>query len=271
MKKLSEIELSAPVSVRPRTGPEHDMPGTIRITRQEGVKCPVCQDAGYLRADVPFGHPSFGKIFTCVCKQRELDQRRADELHRLSRLDSFQGYDFEDFEPYVPGVEEAYEIAMSYAQNLSHQWLILSGPVGVGKTHLAVAIARYAMDYHKMPAYFAVVPDLLDHLRATFDPSAHVDYDERFATIRNAPLLVLDDLGTENATPWAQEKLFQIINHRYTEQMPTIITTNHRLDKIDQRIVSRMLDTRFSTLVEIEADDYRRRGAVGYARGFGSR
>jgi DNA replication protein DnaC len=78
---------------------------------------------------------------------------------------------------------------------------------------------------------------------------------------------VLDDLGTENATPWAREKLYQIINHRYSEQMPTVITTNVEIRKIDERIVSRMLDHRLTHYIQIDGEDYRRPGDMRRVRG----
>jgi DNA replication protein DnaC len=242
--------------VSPRS--EGSSNGSIKITRKDDVRCPICQDAGYLRADVPPGHPSFGRLFPCQCKRKEMDERRSDELRRLSNLDAFTDHTFEDFEPTIPGTEEAFEAALAFAQEPDHRWLFLAGSCGVGKTHLAVAIAKYAMQWHQMSVYFAVVPDLLDHLRATFDPKSGSAYDDRFTSIRNAPLLVLDDLGTENATPWAREKLYQIINHRYSEQMPTVITSNVELRKVDDRIVSRMLDHRLTQYIEIDAEDYRR-------------
>jgi len=77
------------------------------------------------------------------------------------------------------------------------------------------------------------VPDLLDHLRATYGPDSEVRFDERFEEVRDAPVLILDDLGTQNATPWAQEKLYQILNHRYNAQLPTVVTTNQDLADID--------------------------------------
>ena len=63
------------------------------------------------------------------------------------------------------------------------------------------------------------MPDLLDHLRATFAPGSDVSYDELFETVAIAPLLVLDDLGTQSSTQWAQEKMFQILNHRYNDRI----------------------------------------------------
>jgi DNA replication protein DnaC len=256
MKPIGDFMRNIPVSPPSNGSPN----GSIKITRNDDVRCPICQDAGYLRADVPHGHPSFGRIFECECKKKEKNQRRAEEIRQLSNLDAFTDHTFEDFEPTIPGTEEAFEAALAFAQEPDHRWLFLSGPCGVGKTHLAVAIAKYAMQWHQMSVYFAVVPDLLDHLRATFDPKSGSAYDDRFTSIRNAPLLVLDDLGTENATPWAREKLYQVINHRYSEQMPTVITSNVELRKVDDRIVSRMLDHRLTQYIEIDAEDYRRPG-----------
>jgi DNA replication protein DnaC len=140
----------------------------------------------------------------------------------------------------------------------------------VGKTHLAVATALEIRERNGS-VYFAVVPDLLDHLRATFDPARGVAYDDRFNQIRGAPLLVLDDLGTENTTPWAREKLYQIINHRYVERLLTIVTSNQSHDKIDERILSRLLDTHLTRDITIDAADYRRRERSDYTRGRRSR
>jgi DNA replication protein DnaC len=70
--------------------------------------------------------------------------------------------------------------------------------------------------------------------------------------------LILDDFGTQNATAWAQEKLFQIINYRYTNKLPTVITTNLMLDEIEGRIRSRLQDDDFVRHVRISAPDYRR-------------
>lgn len=258
MKRIGDVLKSMPPPTDSR------LPrGSVKLRSKDAVSCPICQDAGYLRANVPVGHPSFGRLFPCECKQQEMDERREEELRRLSNLDTFSNHNFESFDPDIAGMEEAYEASLTFAQEPGHRWLFLSGPCGVGKTHLAVAIARYAIDWHRMSVYFAVVPDLLDHLRSTFDPNSGTAYDERFATIRNAPLLVLDDLGTENATPWAKEKLYQVINHRYSEQMPTVITTNVDLSakgKIDERIYSRIMDHRLTEHVAVDADDFRLAG-----------
>jgi DNA replication protein DnaC len=104
---------------------------------------------------------------------------------------------------------------------------------------------------------FITVPDLLDSLRFAYG-SQETTFEARFEEIRGADLLVMDDFGTQNATSWAQEKLFQIINYRYINKLPTVITTNLILDEIESRIRSRLQDSDFVQHIRISAPDYRR-------------
>lgn len=219
--------------------------------------CPHCGGAGYYKEAVPFGHPHFGVLFPCECKQREKELRRLEELERLSNLELLRDKTFEAFVADVPGVRRAYLRAVEYAKR-PQGWLVLFGNYGVGKTHLAAAIANHALR-RQIQVLFAIVPDLLDHLRSTFGPSSEVEYDDRFEMIRTVPLLVLDDLGTENTTPWAREKLFQIMNYRYNDALPTVITSNRKPEDIDPRIFSRMSDRALcEEHIIIDAADYRR-------------
>ncbi len=182
------------------------------------------------------------------------------QINDMSNMSLIRDWTFESFDASVPGAREAFQVTRAYADD-PYQWLILIGDYGCGKTHLAAAVANHALTHLNMRPVFAVVPDLLDYLRSTFSPSAEMRYETRFDTIRGADLLVLDDLGTENTTPWAKEKLFQIINHRYMERLPTIVTTNVDPDRIEGRIRSRLFDVGLSTPVFFDAGDYRVRGA----------
>jgi DNA replication protein DnaC len=223
---------------------------------------------GYVRHDVPIDHPDFGKLFPCRCKLVEIEQQRLERLRTLSNLDHLAHMTFDSFVP------EGYGLSPDKAANLRHVfeesqryasdpegWLILFGGYGCGKTHLAAAIANRAIA-RGQPVLFVVVPDLLDYLRATFGPNSPVTYDERFDEVRNAPLLILDDLGTQSSTSWAQEKLFQILNYRYNGRLPTVITSNHSLEEIDLRIRSRMVDPGLANIVTILAPDFRRSGVA---------
>ena len=104
---------------------------------------------------------------------------------------------------------------------------------------------------------FIVVPDLLDHLRATFSPGSSVSLDRRFEEIRTAPMLILDGLGEQSPTAWANEKLFQLIEYRYLNKLPTVMTTAKYLDDLDPRLLSRLLDTRLCAICAIKALSYR--------------
>ena len=151
-------------------------------------------------------------------------------------------------------MEQAYNQAQQFAQRLEG-WLVLQGGLGCGKTHLAAAIANFAVSMG-VPTLFITVPDLLDTLRFAYnDPEA--TFEERFEQIRSAPLLVMDDFGTQKATPWAQEKLFQIINYRYINRLPLVVTTNLSEEDFEERIRSRLQDPELVTRVRIQAPDYR--------------
>jgi DNA replication protein DnaC len=239
------------------SGTLSSVPTDASAQRQEAV-CPICKGAGYLRLDVPVGHPNFGRIIPCECKIREREAKLLRQYLELSGLEQLEDWTFETFDPTVPGVGDAYRIALEYARN-PDGWLLLMGSYGCGKTHLAAAIANYVLRHQRLFPLFTVVPDLLDYLRATFAPDRTESYDDRFEQVRNAGLLVLDDLGTEHTTPWATEKLFQIINYRYNQRKPTVITTNRDLDDLDERIRSRLCDRAVCRAVFIRAGDYRLR------------
>ena len=225
--------------------------------------CPICGGVGFVRQDLPVGHPDFGKLQVCVCRQQALVQNTQQRLFRLSNLDSFNHMTFENFNPsgrgsmgnsQINSLKIAFGQAWQFAQN-PKGWFLLKGGYGCGKTHLAAAIANVAVSLG-VPTLFLTVPDLLDWLRFSYD-SPEATYEQRFDEIRNITLLVLDDLGTQNATPWAQEKLYQIINYRYVAKLATVVTTNQDLDEMDGRIRSRLMDPELVASITISAPDFR--------------
>ena len=227
--------------------------------------CPVCQGAGYLRHDVPVDDPRFGELVICECKRAELEEKRQRMLLERSQLADLQHFTFDRWElkftgaPPLDSPDAAYHTALMYMETLSldsKPWLFFYGQKGTGKTHLAAAIGNARLQ-RGQPAIFMVVPDLLDHLRATFSPNSDATYDELFENLRNTPLLILDDLGTQTATPWAREKLYQLINHRYNRRLPTVITMNMESEEIDPRLWSRINDRELTTRCEVRAKDKR--------------
>jgi DNA replication protein DnaC len=230
----------------------------------------------------------FATVFTCSVRPQQLDERLATRLcdERLSRVYLLEGaaraayqqvggmtrerlgeMQFRDFDlrgsGLRPGEHEsldgAFRAAMAFADD-PQGWFVLQGANGCGKTHLAAAIANRVLARGGTTVFFAVVPDLLDHLRASFAPAREVSYDELFEQIRNAGLLVLDDLGAQATSPWAQEKLYQVVNYRTVAGLPTVVTTDQELTQLQAahpRIVARIADPKAGTVVVILAPHYR--------------
>ena len=226
-----------------------------RIRASDG--CPICEGTGYIRVEVPYGDPTFGKAIPCHCTEAERAEKRLQRLRAMSHLDVLGDKNFQNFNYRIPGVQEAVDAAEEFAQ-CPHGWLVLIGRPGCGKTHLAAAIAHQHLE-RGSPVLFMTVSDLLDHLRATFAPTSTVLFDHLFSRLREVELLVLDDLGAEQSSPWANGKLYQLLDYRYTCRLPTIITAGQKvLQTIDERIWSRLMDKSIVTQVTFDrALDYR--------------
>ena len=191
-----------------------------------------------------------------------LDQTQSDlsslHLHADKTFDSFDFRENELPRREADNLHTAFETARAFAKE-PHDWLVFNSTgFGNGKTHLAAAIANYIEKIGE-PVLFVVAPDFLDYLRSTFNPNTTARMDRRFDEVKKAPLLVLDDLGTESATKWAREKLYQLLNFRYNARMATVITSAVSIDELDPKLASRMLDGRRCTFFVVEAPSYRGR------------
>jgi len=254
---------SSPTPPNPdRSGPAGD--GTPPGERLGRPDCPLCHGSGYIRVERPLGDPDFGRLEICTCRQAQVRAHIRDRLFSLSRLDQLQHLTFATFRPRGrAGIgekqQESLATAVEACRDFAHSlkgWLLLTGTYGSGKTHLAAAIANEAVEIG-VPTLFLTAPDLLDTLRATFG-AEDTSFEEAFERIRSAPLLILDDFGTHNATEWAREKLFQILNHRYINRLPLVVTMNLPLEEVEGRIRSRLSDQALVRSVHLQAPDFRR-------------
>lgn len=254
--EMQQRALRTQQPVQPETQRESSADYTITVSSTASV-CPICKGAGFLRNNVPFGHAQFGKATACKCKEQERKRKRRQQLQEISNLGAFASKRFSTFNARIPGMQEAFQVSTEYAKS-PDGWLLLVGPNGCGKTHLAAAIANDCLEAGAV-VLFATVPDLLDHLRAAFAPESGEVFDQLFSRMREAELLVLDDLGTQQSSPWANEKLFQLLNYRYNSEFPTVITANPRgFQATDERIRSRLSDISLVASLSLErARDYR--------------
>jgi len=181
---------------------------------------------------------------------------------KLQKSMTFENFDWRRInlpEEQRENLEGAFRLAVDFAKS-PDGWIVFMGVTGCGKTHLASAIVNYRYQAGQ-PALFIVVPEFLDHLRSTFSPDSKVSFDQVFERVKKAPLLVLDDFGEQSTTPWAQEKLYQVINYRYNARLPTVITTRYSMEEImehvDSSVSSRLADNKLSTIYNIRVPDFR--------------
>jgi DNA replication protein DnaC len=249
------------------------------MMRNVDSDCEFCHGTGFVQVPPNERYPN-GAAAICICRQRIMRRRQLQELMTRSGLDeeTLRRWSFDTFDPLAAQTDERGKaqlaqvkaICQEYAQS-PKGWMVLCGPYGCGKSHLAYAIAG-ALCRARRPVYVSPVPDLLDALRQSFDrKNGDEPFEKRFDLVRNADLLVLDDLGAQNDTPWAAEKLYQIVDHRYRRRLPLLITTNVNLyapqGRIEPRILSRILDGAnlpdgFCRVVLLQAQDFRQRTAV---------
>ena len=227
------------------------------VESQETDVCPVCKGDGWVRRLAPLGHTDFGQLYPCICQKRQAQDQRESRLQRYSNLGPLGEITFETVASpsflHNPENQVAWKRSLVVAQEFADEpqgWMVLAGPSGCGKTSLAAAIANRCLQ-RGQPTLFMVVPDLLDHLRAAYAPDSPLTYDQLFDQVRNAPLLVLDGLGAHSASPWAQEKLFQVLNHRFNAQMPTVITLLCPIEELDPGLRTRLEAQGFSQVVNL--------------------
>jgi DNA replication protein DnaC len=211
--------------------------------------CSICGGTGWLRIDVPYGNPSFGKRAPCSCLQDRQKTFHQQQLRLAADLDAFHDCTFKTFDYRIPGVQEAVRISLAYALH-PQGWLLFVGPCGCGKTHLAAAIANQCLE-NGVSVFFTTAPDLLDTLRAAL--VAPERYTQLYAWVREVKLLVLDDLGAQQPSAWSNEKLLQLLEYRATLALPTIITAIPKeFQVLDERLRSRLTDSHLVTTAVFE-------------------
>jgi len=121
--------------------------------------------------------------------------------------------------------------------------LLITGPVGTGKTHLMWAIYRAIAEAD--PQRFGVISVKVVSLLARLRPGGDESHDY-VSRLCRAPLLMLDDIGAQKGSEWVSERLYEIVDARYEAKLPIICTTNRKPDKLaetaGERVASRLIE-----------------------------
>jgi DNA replication protein DnaC len=224
------------------------------------TECPVCKGARVVHPRLPSGQPDYSRTVPCSCVQSDKATDRLSRLKQYSNLGSLARFTFENIVPEGRSsnpqsqkrFSRAYEAARAFAAK-PEGWLVFSGPSGSGKTHLAAAVVNDRITQGQ-PALYITTPDLLDKLRSSFSADSETPYDEFFEQVKTAPLLAMDDLGVQSGTPWAKEKLDQLLTSRFNAGLPTVIVTSVPLDSLDDRLRTRLTDARLCRVYVLEEE-----------------
>ena len=191
--------------------------------------------------DLPERHATklSGSTLTQIINLSPVEVDRAGNPMDVLRDKSFDNFDSRGDEFATPEQQDLLYLALCTAKNFvenpekSMPWLYLQGDTGVGKTHLALAIAGASIDNGVDVSYWSL-PRFLDRLRQTYSKRDETDFLAFFDSVREAELLILDDFGTQQMTEWSLEKLYQLIAFRHDRRLRTVIAGHHKIwDPID--------------------------------------
>lgn len=215
--------------------------------------CPICRGTGYFVLDVPITDINFGNLITCECLLEEKTERAEHKRLMVSGLKELDYLTFETFEPRQKN-EYALMVAHLYSRQPTN-FLVLAGFSGTGKTHLAVAIGNELFQ-HNFDVIYRSVPDLVDSLRTLMWKDDFPHYHEQITMLRTIHILILDDFGTERATPWSNEVLFHLLDYRSMLQQPTILCITGDPMRLDPMFYSFILDTVHTHRILLAARPY---------------
>ena len=204
-----------------------------RSDRPEEAVCPLCFGTG-MQVE-----PGKGAR-RCACRNQD---RRVTLLAAARIPRRYEHCSIHNFEN--AGAEPSKYFALGEADRLIKEYpvegstegrgLLFMGPVGVGKTHLGVAILRELIQLYGIAGLFYQSGALLKEIQDSYNPISQTSELGVLAPVFDAEVLVLDELGASKPTDWVRDTLLQIINTRYNDKKLTIFTTNYLDERISEK------------------------------------
>jgi DNA replication protein DnaC len=207
---------------------------------------------GEYTADAAITVHGYARLVPCsICNGED---KQADYLRRLCQLKGEElDFTFADYWGHRHGPKPLTAARYVLANN---GWMTLTGEPGRGKSFLLCAIVNEARASGKLAVYMRMA-HLLDHLRAAYKPGHEVDFDGFWDTVVKAQVLCIDEPEKYNATPWADEKVSEMIQERYRDWHNTVTCfATNAIENCPGWLKSRMLDGRFAQ-VAMQGPDVR--------------
>jgi DNA replication protein DnaC len=221
-------------------------------------ECPICLGTGMeVVAD------KGARI--CSCRKLRTQSGQFASVRLPKRYD---GFHFHNYQPKTPSQEAAFKFAASLTMEYPavDRGLLLMGNVGVGKTHLAVAILK-GLTERGIKCLFYDFASLLKEIQDSYNPKTFASELNVLAPVLKTDVLVLDELGASKPTDWVRDTMAHVINTRYNDKKLTIFTTNYGDDRrnereevLEDRIGTRLRSRLFEMCktVTMDGPDYRK-------------